>query len=71
MAAPRQPLRPRNVDDAAVKPRGLDTTPQKLRDADGARHENEERLPHKKVRLLPKKRIRMLSLIHISEPTRP
>ena len=73
MAAPRQPLRPRNVDDAArppLKPRGVDTTPQKLRarhetdgarhDADGARHENEERLPHKKVRLLPKKRIRML-----------
>ena len=69
MAAPRQPLRPRNVDDAAVKPRGVDTTPQKLRardaddarhETDGARHENEERLPHKKVRLLPKKRIRML-----------
>ena len=73
MAAPRQPLRPRNVDDAGrppLKPRGVDTTPQKLRarhetdgarhDADGARHENEERLPHKKVRLLPKKRIRML-----------
>ena len=63
MAAPRQPLRPRNVDDAArepLKPRTVDTTPQKLRDADGARHEKEERLPHKKVRLLPKKRIRML-----------
>mgnify|MGYP003319677390 CR=1 FL=1 len=67
MAAPRQPLRPRNVDDAALKPRGVDTTPQKLRDAagarhdaDGARHETDERLPHKKVRLLPKKRIRML-----------
>ena len=34
MAAPRQPLRPRNVDDAAVKPRGVASTPQKLRDAD-------------------------------------
>ena len=72
MAAPRQPLRPRNVEDAArppLKPRGVDdepvkprvaTTPQKLRDADGARHETDERLPRKKVRLLPKKRIRML-----------
>ena len=67
MAAPRQPLRPRNVDDAAVKPRGLDTTPQKLRAADGARHdaddaqhETDDRLPQKKIRLLPKKRIRML-----------
>ena len=63
MAAPRQPLRPRNVDDAALKPRGLGTTPQKLRDADDARHDADdapERLPHKKVRLLPKKRIRML-----------
>ena len=65
MAAPRQPLRPRNVDDAArppLKPRGVGTTPQKLRDAD-ARHDADdapERLPHKKVRLLPKKRIRML-----------
>ena len=69
MAAPRQPLRPRNVDDAArppVKPH-ISTTPQKLRaadearhNADGARHETDERLPHKKIRLLPKKRIRML-----------
>ena len=69
MAAPRQPLRPRNVDDAARPPAKphISTTPQKLRaadearhDADGARHETDERLPHKKVRLLPKKRIRML-----------
>ena len=58
MAAPRQPLRPRNVDDAAVKPRGLDTTPQKLRDADDDK--TDERLPQKRIRLLPKKRIRML-----------
>ena len=67
MAAPRQPLRPRNVDDAARPPAKphISTTPQKLRAADGARHdadrqETDERLPHKKVRLLPKKRIRML-----------
>ena len=65
MAAPRQPLRPRNVDDAAVKPRGPDTTPQKLPAADGARHDadddkTDERLPQKRIRLLPKKRIRML-----------
>ena len=68
MAAPRQPLRPRNVDDAA-RPPTKDTTPQKLR----ARHETDderlrdadddkthERLPQKRIRLLPKKRIRML-----------
>ena len=68
MAAPRQPLRPRNVDDAARTP-VKDTTPQKLR----ARHETDderlrdadddktdERLPQKRIKLLPKKRIRML-----------
>ena len=62
--AARPPAKPRGVDDEPVKPR-VDTTPQKLRDADAARHDadddkTDERLPQKRIKLLPKKRIRML-----------
>ena len=73
MAAPRQPLRPRNVEDAArppLKPRGVDdepvkprvaTTPQKLR----ARHETDDESlrdadDHKTHERLPHKKVKLL-----------